>query len=284
MPKRISARKIIKKISDNSKTIAMDKIDLLEPIIKILKPYKAKGLHISSIIKELKDTDMFIGNMPDEYIKNLAKELMDEHVKLGGEFDRVKKPNGGVKSGYYKIRRKPAGRTDPQPYSQNPSIVQQIDVPDENRKKNTNFFGKAGEYAVMSELLFQEYNANNMTVDEGIDIIASKNNNFYFIQVKTMTLREDRRAGTKIAQKNFDKFITQQMRYVVAVKCANEMRFFTLTNEAIELLLHKQAIGRNKDGSLSIKIKYEDGKVYFYDDKEEEASFWEGVKIELKSL
>ena len=136
----------------------------------------------------------------------------------------------------------------------------------------------------MAELLFQEYNANNMTVDEGIDIIASKNNNFYFIQVKTMTLRTDRKAITKVTQKNFDKFINQQMRYVIAVKCANEIRFFTLTNEAIELLLFKQAIGRNKDGSLSIKIKYsEDGKVFFYDDQQEEASFWEGVKIELKA-
>lgn len=254
----------------------MDKIDLLEPIIKILKPYKAKGLHISSIIKELKETDMFISNMPDEDIKTLAKELMDEHVRLGGEFDRVKKPNGGVKSGYYRIR---AQRVQtPQP----PRPVQGIpDDENEELTHNTQFFGKAGEYAVMAELLFRDFNANNMTVDEGIDIIASKGNNFYFVQVKTTTIKPNKSAIVQIQQKNFDKFINQQMRYVIVVKCEKGLRFFTLSNAAIEQLRYYRALSiSERTGNISIKIRF-DEKLQcpkFYDAAEADASFYEGFK------
>lgn len=45
--------------------------------------------------------------------------------------------------------------------------------------------GKGGESAVMSELLFRGYNANFLTVDAGIDIVAIKDKRTYLIQVKT---------------------------------------------------------------------------------------------------
>ena len=264
----------------------MNKMELLEPIVAILdqKGIRKDGMHIKKITEQLMDDNMFLASMGYEEVKNMAKSLLDEHSKKGGKFERIIH-NKKKKPGYYRIKKE---RTQPLP---DPYFKTELDLIEETsdnesqgKKGSTNFFGKAGEYAVMSELLFQEYNANNMTVDEGIDIIASKNNNFYFVQVKTMTLQSGHKARTTIKQKNFDKFINQQMRYVIAVKCSSEIKFFTLTNESIELLLHKQAIGRNKDGSLSIKIKYgENGSVYFYDNNEEEASFWEGVKIELRS-
>lgn len=242
------------------------------------KEYK-DGMHVQQI------TDALILNFPDvqgdmtrdKLVSKVTAILSKEAKDKKGDFAKVKK-------GVYRFILRKKGKPLPRPAQEIEQKEDHQEPETSIKRKDTNFFGKAGEYAVMAELLFQEYNANNMTVDEGIDIIASKNNNFYFIQVKTMTLKADRKAITKITQKNFDKFINQQMRYVIAVKCANEIRFFTLTNEAIELLLFKQAIGRNKDGSLSIKIKYsEDGKVFFYDDQQEEASFWEGVKIELRA-
>lgn len=55
----------------------------------------------------------------------------------------------------------------------------------ENKTKNSRYIGTAGEYRVISELLFKGYNANPVTVDEGIDITATKNDKQYNIQVKT---------------------------------------------------------------------------------------------------
>ncbi|EDM26516.1 hypothetical protein LNTAR_01872, partial [Lentisphaera araneosa HTCC2155] len=44
---------------------------------------------------------------------------------------------------------------------------------------------KAGEHYVTSELLFRGYNASIMSVDVGMDIIATKNNKLLSLQVKT---------------------------------------------------------------------------------------------------
>lgn len=52
-------------------------------------------------------------------------------------------------------------------------------------KTSTLYVGKAGEFAVLSELLFYEFNASIMSIDDGIDIVASKNSRYFHIQVKT---------------------------------------------------------------------------------------------------
>lgn len=132
----------------------------------------------------------------------------------------------------------------------------------------------------MTELLFRDYNANNMTVDEGIDIIANKNNNFYFVQVKTTRLKMDTKTATvSIQKKNFDKFMNQQMRYVVVVKHSKGMRFFVLSNSAIEQLKYYRALAVNeKTGKISVKIKFNNNLAnpVFYDKAEFGASYYEG--------
>lgn len=56
----------------------------------------------------------------------------------------------------------------------------------ENKEQiSTQYVGKAGEHFVVSELLFRGYNASIMNVDEGLDIVATKEGKLYNIQVKT---------------------------------------------------------------------------------------------------
>lgn len=253
----------------------MNKIELLDPIVKILKPYKSKGCHLSTIVKELKDGNLSIQDISEEELRVAVKELLDEYAKKGGgQFDRVKKPNGGVKSGYYKISTK----KETMPIPPRPVATEEEG---EEVTHNTQFFGKAGEYAVMAELLFRDFNANNMAVDDGIDIIASKNNNFYFVQVKTTTLKPNKTAIVSIQQKNFDKFINQQMRYVIVVKHEKGMRFFTLSNSAIEQLKYYNALSVSEiTGNISIKIRFDNNMQcpLFYDRAEADAGFYEGFK------
>ena len=52
---------------------------------------------------------------------------------------------------------------------------------------DTGYFGKAGEHAVSSELLFWGYNVSSMAVDQGVDLVASKNGKYFHLQVKTAT-------------------------------------------------------------------------------------------------
>lgn len=137
---------------------------------------------------------------------------------------------------------------------------------------DTNYIGKAGECAVMSELLFNGYNVNNMMVDEGIDLVASKNNIFYYIQVKTTTISEQNKLYFKIKQDRFEAYIGANMRYILVARCSvnkeNKNIYFTFTNKDIERFLHQGNIPTPADSSiLSIKIEYDTrtGKAYLYD-------------------
>jgi hypothetical protein len=47
------------------------------------------------------------------------------------------------------------------------------------------YIGKAGEHAVCSALLLRGFNASIMSVDEGMDIVATKDDQLYELQVKT---------------------------------------------------------------------------------------------------
>ncbi len=140
---------------------------------------------------------------------------------------------------------------------------------------DTNYIGKAGECVVMGELLFRGYNVNNMMVDEGIDLVASKNNVFYYIQVKTKNVVEQNRFYFQIKQDRFDTFVGTQIRYILVARCSlsNEDRniFFMFTNGDIQRLMYNGVIPQpNGDGkNLSIKIEFDQrtGKAYMYDGK-----------------
>lgn len=143
---------------------------------------------------------------------------------------------------------------------------------------DSNYTGKAGECLVMGELLFRGYNVNNMMVDEGIDLVASKNNVFYYIQVKTKNVVEQNRFYFQIKQDRFDTFVGTQIRYILVARCTlnNEERviFFQFTNNDIQRLMFSGCIPKpaEESTSLSIKIEYDQrtGKAYMYDNKSKE--------------
>ena len=267
----------------------METQEILDTLTTVLSTKEARkeGLHIKRIVEEAQAQSIFLANEPSEVVKEELKTVLDSHSKKGGIFDRVKNSKTKkLKPGYYKLRRKE--KAEPLPAPVKVSATQNVIVPNSNPSKfHNNFFGKAGEFAVMSELLFLDYNVNSMTVDNGIDIIANKENSFYFIQVKTVTLQPNHTAHAKIPQKNFNRFINDQIRYVIVIKCDRDLKYFTLDNKAIQLLHYHRAISMGKNGDLSIKIRYNqaDGRPYFYDEKEMEATFWEGIdKIEPQPI
>lgn len=127
----------------------------------------------------------------------------------------------------------------------------------------------------MGELLFRGYNVNNMMVDEGIDLVASKNNVFFYIQVKTKNVEEKNRFYFQIKQDRFDSFVGTQIRYILVARCffKGEERnlFFTFTNNDIQRFMFHGFIPQPAEGSnnLSIKIEFDQrtGKAYIYDGK-----------------
>lgn len=147
---------------------------------------------------------------------------------------------------------------------------------------DTNYIGKGGECFVMGWLLFHGYNVNNMMVDEGIDLVASKENVFYYIQVKTKSIDLQNKCYFQIKQDRFDAFVGTQIRYILVARCSivneDKILFFTFSNNDIQRLRFNNVIPTPADGStiLSLKIEYDPrtGKAYMYDGKfREDVSF-----------
>ena len=70
--------------------------------------------------------------------------------------------------------------------------------------------GAAGEHRVMSELLLRGYGAERVTIDDGVDIWAEKDGCQFYIQVKTVTGKNNKYIST-IRKKSFTKKRNLQM-------------------------------------------------------------------------
>lgn len=158
-----------------------------------------------------------------------------------------------------------------------------------NRGKNidglttvsTNYLGAAGECSVMSELLFNGYNVNNLKVDEGIDLVACKENVFYYIQVKTTFVAQKNTFHFTIKEGNYMKFFESQMRYILVAraKIGNDMRniYFNFNNNDINRLRFDGIIGPSNANNININIEYDirTGKAFAYNgNKKSDVSYF----------
>lgn len=147
--------------------------------------------------------------------------------------------------------------------------------------QSKDFSGKAGECAVMSELLFRGYNVNRMMVDGGIDLVAFKDGFYFFYQVKTVCVTN----GTIQAQISLDNYeknkgYASQMRYVIVARYRakdgrEQNHFFVLTQYDIDKEIYDKSIKRG-DAYISIKIKFNEltGEPMLYDGIVERRAAW----------
>ena len=76
------------------------------------------------------------------------------------------------------------------------------------------FTWKAWEHLVCSELLFRGFNASIMSVDVGMDIVATKGNSLISIQVKTSNLNKFNAYNFDVRKVSFDRHNTSNVYYV----------------------------------------------------------------------
>lgn len=185
------------------------------------------------------------------------------------------------KKGMYKLRKRKNQPNPTTPCDTYTLFPEDAFTPTSQKTLTTTYIGKAGECAVMSELLYQGFNVNTLLVDEGVDVVASKNNEFFLVQVKTTILENGSNNNcvrVQIRKARFDAYRGYQIRYVVVVRCNYQNRdtnlFFTFDNQQIELYMHNGCILRPTNDMMSIKIKFGDGMPYLYHgDKEADISF-----------
>lgn len=215
--------------------------------------------------KKLRDIKAAIVSMctpPDQLINEHQSEIEEQVERLIKEDKTLGTESLLVysKGGNYKKRKNvsPPGDTDI------PSIPSE-------------YIGIAGETAVMSELMFHGYNANRMMIDEGVDIIAVKNNLYFYIQVKT-TIIKNGRIYCQIPRNRFDQYISNQIRYIIVARYKDKGKernmFFMFNSQDIEKGTYGRYIKQSEE-SINIKIKFNEksGCPYLYDEKESDVSW-----------
>lgn len=131
----------------------------------------------------------------------------------------------------------------------------------ESETKVSQFIGKAGEHLVVSKLLFQGYNANVMSVDEGIDIVATKNDRIYNVQVKTA----NEKYGKYVADMNISSYQKHHSSntYYIFVLRGKEENFLILPYVETQKNIDQKnilVVGHGKRYRVNITLK--DNKFY----------------------
>lgn len=179
---------------------------LIEQVMEVLTESK-KEMHVDEIsqilVKKYPHIQMTLGELSKKISSILSNDILKNKSK--SPFTKPKNSRGGVKRGVYKIK------------IQRKTVPKEIVIP-QQPSVNALYTGKAGEFAVMSELLFFGFNASYMAVDDGIDIVASKDNKYFHIQVKTANLSESNKYVFTFNQRSYDSKDSSLTFYILVMR------------------------------------------------------------------
>ncbi len=122
----------------------------------------------------------------------------------------------------------------------------------------TGYTGKGGEHLVCSELLFRGFNASIMSVDVGMDIIATKDNQLFSIQVKTANLNRFDQYLFDVRKVSFERHNSGNIYYVFVLHGEKGNNFLIVPLLEMEKKVHERAIlevGHGKRYRVNIKFR-----------------------------
>jgi len=182
--------------------------DWLEYLCELYELSSKKTLHVDELVKLAVVMERVPFGFTEENLKEKLSYHLNKNAKIkSAQFTKVKNGNGGYKRGVYRFKKQ--------------SRLPLTPVVSENF--GTAYTGKAGEFAVLSELLFRGFNASIMSVDEGIDLVASKDNKYFHVQVKTANFQPDKPFQATIKSSAFRH--AGDVYYVVVLRQPTQVRF-----------------------------------------------------------
>jgi hypothetical protein len=181
-------------------------------------------------------------------------------------------------------------RVQPAVYALNPDYAEEEqseqEIKDEAAQESkeqisTQYIGKAGEHLVVSEPLFRGYNASIMNVDEGLDIVATKDDRLYNIQVKTANENKFNNYVFDLRISSFEKHNRNNTFYIFVLR-GSDTRFLVLPYLEVQKNVdQKNILVVNKGQRYRVNIKIRDGNLHL-GKKENDMTYyldkWESIK------
>ncbi len=129
---------------------------------------------------------------------------------------------------------------------------------EESVKIESGYTGKGGEHLVCSELLFRGFNASIMSVDVGMDIIATKDNKLFSIQVKTANINKFNTYVFDVRKVSFERHDSGNIFYIFVLRSEDSTNFLVLPFHEMEKKVHEKAIlsvGNAKRYRVNIRLR-----------------------------
>lgn len=137
-----------------------------------------------------------------------------------------------------------------------------LHVIDDKKKVDGSYIGKGGEYLVCGQLLFLGFNASIMSVDTGVDIVATKDNRLFGIQVKTSRLNNAKTFIFDVRKVSFERHGAGGTYYIL-VLVDETINYIILPYTELQKKVEEKAILEVNHGDrYRITIKIRDSKVY----------------------
>lgn len=128
---------------------------------------------------------------------------------------------------------------------------------------STQYVGKAGEHFVVSELLFRGYNASIMNVDEGLDIVATKDGKLFNIQVKTSNKNRFDRYISDIRISSFEKFNSGNTYYIFILKSPDDTKSLIFPSHEMQKFIDQKIIlSVNEKTRYRVNMTVRESKIY----------------------
>lgn len=137
-----------------------------------------------------------------------------------------------------------------------------------HKRVRTQITGKAGTYAVASELLFRDYIVQPMSIDAGIDLFCWKGNNRYDIQVKTATESEKTRKTKTliydVRKRTFDVLSKVNSFYVFVARMLDGInKFLVIPSHMLKKLIEENKLYLMRGDVYRVSLKFNpDDTVY----------------------
>ncbi|MFA6432807.1 MAG: winged helix-turn-helix domain-containing protein [Candidatus Paceibacterota bacterium] len=232
-----------------------------------------KHLHCKDITNIAIEKGYLVSSGKTPY-QTMAARISDD-IKIKGELSVFKKfgPNiFGIND--KKVELGEESRID--------QILEELSV-EEQKEVEGGYVGKAGEHAVLSELLFRGYNAALMSVDTGIDILAIKNEGQFGIQVKTRNISKTGNTfDFNLRVASFERHNRGGVFYIFLLRETPKIEYLILPFHVIERSIDEEFIHEVGKGKLyRITIRKKGSKVYL-GRKENDVTYflnrWDSIK------
>jgi len=225
-------------------------MSLLDQVVELMSEIK-KPMHVNEIAGEIINKYPNVSNSLEELAAKVSSTLAaNVKKKKDALFSKPKNKQGGSKRGIYRLK------ASQKRVFRNYILAEQPSLP-------TAFTGKAGEHSVLSELLFFGFNASLMTIDDGIDIVASKDSNYFHIQVKTSNSTNAGKFRFTIKKKSFSAKDSATTYYILVLRYLENHKYtcdhLVVPSNEIRRLIEKSVIRNAESISLTVE-KNKSGK------------------------